>query len=179
MEHVRINDLGQLLLGHRVVVNDDPLQRNPEKLTGRGYLFVCDDESVRDSAVDYLLAIVKCRYLDFNAQPQGKKMSELCLKAFDYSFHEQKEYGYDVLDLKNRVADGSALLVDNFQDIGLQATRDVKLSLALLRSLGRPPYDITVIGVGSKDSLDLIKLDPQLKGSWAHYELVAPSHSPS
>jgi hypothetical protein len=185
MEQVCISDLGLLLLGHRVEVPDDDSWHLREKLTGRGYLFVCDDESVRDSAIDYLHEIVLFQYLDFNAQPQGKKMSEMCIHAFDRSYYEQKEYGLDISVLSNRATDGKGLLVDNFQDIGLQSIRDAKLSLACLRSLGRRPYEITVIGVGSKESLDLIKLDPQLKATWAHYELVrnsieqTPAHSPS
>ena len=171
MEQVSIGDLDQLLLGHKVGdIKTDPLER--ERLSGRGYLFVSDDETMRDSAISRLRKIIAVRYLDFNAEPQGKKISEMCLNAFGTSYHSQKEYGFDISTLARKNFEGIGLIVDNFQDIGLLAARDVKLSLAFLRSLGRHPYDIPVIGIGSKESLDLIKQDAQLKYNWEEYALV-------
>ncbi|WP_419247753.1 TniB family NTP-binding protein [Pseudomonas syringae] len=68
---------------------------------------------------------------------------------------------------------GTALILDNFQDIGLLPQREVKLALAFLRSLGRTPYDITVVAIGSSESLDVIKNDKQLAACWATYGLIA------
>lgn len=166
MEQVHVSDLDHLLLGRRFA---------PPRVTisSRGYLFVCDDESVRDSAIEYLKQIIELKHLDFNAEPQGKKLSEMCLKVFGTPYQTQKNFGFDASVLaRGGVRREEALVVDNFQDIGLLAARDVKLSLAFLRSLGRPPYETTVIALGSNKSLDLIKQDDQLKRSWATYELL-------
>jgi hypothetical protein len=175
MEQVCICDLDQLLLGRRVEFTEDFFMRTGEKISGRGFLFVSDDESVRDSAIEYLNQIIQITHLDFNAQPQGKKISEMCLHAYGHSYQSQKDYGCDVSMLARRDRDEGALVVDNFQDIGLLAIREAKLALAFLRSLGRSPYQITVIGVGSKESLKLIENDPQLKSAWPTYELVERS----
>lgn len=166
MEQVHVSDLDHLLLGRRFA---PPRVR----LSSRGYLFVCDDESVRDSAIEYLKQIIELKHLDFNAEPQGKKLSEMCVNAYGTSYRTQKEFGFDVSELAHRgVQAEEALVVDNFQDIGLLAARDVKLSLAFLRSLGRAPYNITVIAVGSHESLDLIDQDKQLNSNWKTYELL-------
>ncbi|EPJ2935499.1 hypothetical protein L4O28_006534, partial [Pseudomonas aeruginosa] len=89
-------------------------------------------------------------------------------------YYDQKRLGYEVSMLAPQCR-GDSLVVDNFQDIGLLIVREVKLALAFLRSLGREPYSITVIGVGSLESLDIIKCDRQLNAAWTTYELVGDS----
>lgn len=172
MEQVCISSLDQLLLGREFDLEED----YRDWVTGRGYLLVCDEESVRDSAVRFLKNIVNFRYLDVNAEPQGKKISEMCIAACGTSYQLQKDRAFDFEpSYWLREYKGFALVVDNFQDIGLLANREVKLALAFLRSLGRSPYKMAVIGVGSKEALDVIDLDLQLKRSWKICEIVADS----
>lgn len=169
MEQVRLSDLGKIF-----VDEDSKGSVLRPRVSSRGYLLVCDDEAVRDSAVNYLKRIDYFRYLDFNAEPQGKHISEMVMQIYGVRYYDQKRRGYEVSLLAPKCC-GDSLVVDNFQDIGLLIVREVKLALAFLRSLGREPYSITVIGVGSLESLDIIKLDRQLNAAWTTYELVGDS----
>lgn len=168
---VTLKDLPSVLLG-RGSAGAAGSQHRPV-ITGRGFLLVADEESVRDSVVRCIKEIDSVTYLDFNAEPQGVKVSEMCIQAYGPTYHAQKLQGLDATILTAYGACGSRLVFDNFQDIGLQATRDVKLSLAFLRALGRPPYEVTVIAVGSTQSLDVIKLDDQLTRAWSIFEVAA------
>lgn len=131
----------------------------------RGYLFVSNDEACRDLAVRSLRKAIEYHYLDFNAEPQEKKISEMCVKAFGTSYAHQKEFKLGIEQLKgNRITD-IALIIDNFQDIGLLTMRESKLALAFLRSIGRPPYEILLLCVGTIDSVKLLDQDEQLKSA--------------
>jgi len=170
MENVFVSDLDERLTSRKIDPTVNHFYR--QRLAGRGYLLVSDDEAVRDSARVYLERRFALRYLDFNAEPQGKKISEMCLHAFDESYEMQKQFKLDVSRLNESRLRHEGLIVDNFQDIELIGAREAKLALAFLRSLGRPPYDKTVIGIGSLESLDLIKQDTQLYRCWATYRLM-------
>lgn len=137
----------------------------------RGYLFVSDDETCRDVAVRSLRRVVKSHYLDFNAEPQEKKISEMFVKAFGTSYASQKEFKFRVEGLEGRKSAGFALILDNFQDIGLLPVRDSKLALAFLRSIGRPPYEIPLLCVGTIESVKLLDQDEQLKRALKIYHL--------
>jgi len=170
MKNVFVRRLDEELTGRKIAAqmyNDDR-----ERLSGRGYLLVSDDEAIRDSAVDFLHQRFFVKYLDYNSEPQEKKISEMCLNVFGILYGEQKQYKYGVSHLEDRGSVNEGLIVDNFQDIELLGAREVKLALAFLRSLGRPPYNKTVVGIGSLESLDLIKQDSQLYSCWATYRLM-------